>query len=193
LRLDEPARVGVHGRVTVTAVDTAWLSFHRSDTGALLDPPSQAVRARESGGNVMCTAGLSLIASALVWSGIEDQAAGLGVSTPAYLAPLYGAAGGGSGTANPSDTALFSEIARSTAGAGASSPATSGISAVAAYLFFFPPPSSSWTVTEAGVFGQATADSGSGVLLDHYVLSSPVVVTSPDSCLIQVSFAVSGS
>lgn len=139
------------------------------------------------------TAGLSAIASALVWSGMQDQAASLGVTSPTFLTPLYGAIGGGTGTPLASDTVLFSEIARSTVGAGASTPATSGINAICAWLFFFPPPPTVWNVTEAGVFAQATSASGSGTLVDHYALAAPVTASSPDSILLQVSLSVAGS
>lgn len=187
------AGLGFHGRIAVSAVDSEWLAANRSDTAALLDPPPGVVHARGEGDNVTTTAGLSAIAAALVWSGIQDQAGALGVAGPTFLTPLYGAAGNGSGAASSSDTALFAELSRSTVGAGASTPATSGINAICAFLFFFPPPAVQWNVTEAGVFAQATSTPGSGVLVDHYVLASPVLVQSPDSCLLQVSFSVSGS
>jgi hypothetical protein len=174
-------------------VDSRWLAANRSNVPALRNPPREALRARDSGPNVTCTAGLSAFAAALVWSGVQDQAPALGYTTPVFLTPLYGAVGNGTGTASASDTALINEIARTTVGAGAASPATSSIAALADFLFFFPPPVSSWTVTEAGAFGLATSTSGSGTLLDHYFLASPVTVTSPDSALLQVALSVQGS
>lgn len=191
--VDVPGDLGLHGRITVTAVDSRWLAAHRSDTAALLSPPAEAVSARCEGDNITCTAGLSAIASALVWSGIEDQASNLGVTTPNFLAPLYGAVGSGTGTVAASDTALFTELSRTTVGAGASTPATTGISAICAWLFFFPPPVSQWNVTEAGVFAQATSAAGSGVLLDHYLLSTPVTAISPDTVIMQLALSVAGS
>lgn len=191
--VDAPACLGLHGRITVSAVDSRWLAAARRDPAALLSPPPQAVRARESGDNVTCTAGLTVIAGSLVWAGIEDQAAALGVTTPATLTPLYGAVGSGTGTASASDTGLFAELARSTVGAGASTPATVSLDAIAAFLFFFPPPPGTWTVTEAGLFAQGTAVAGSGTLVDHYVLGTPVTCSSPDSVLLQVAFSVAGS
>ena len=188
-----PGHLSLHARITVSAVDSRWLAANRSNVPALRNPPAEVTRARDGGPNVTCTNGLSVFASALVWSGIQDQAAALGVTTPAYLTPLYGAVGNGSGTASASDTALFGEIARTTVGAGAASPATSSIAALCDYLFFFPPPVTTWTVTEAGAFGLATSTAGSGTLLDHYMLASPVTVSSPDSALLQVALSVQGS
>lgn len=195
LHRDVPVRglLALHARITVTAVDSGWLAASRRDLAALRNPPREAVRGRDSGENVTCTAGLSAFAAAMVWSGIQDQAANLGETTAAYLTPLYGALGGGTGTAAASDTQLFSEIARTTVGAGAATPATPSIAALCDWLFFFPPPPSSWTVTEAGAFALASAAAGSGTLLDHYMLASAVTVTSPDSALMQVALSVAGS
>jgi len=188
-----PGCLRLHARITVSAVDSGWLAASRTDLAALRNPPVGVVRARDSGDNVTTTAGLSAFAAALVWSGIQDQAAALGVTTPQYLTPLYGALGSGSGTAQASDTALFFEIGRTTVGAGAASPATSSINALCDFLFFFGPPPTAWTVTEAGAFAGATSSSGSGTLLDHYVLASPVTVTSPDSAILQIALSVAGS
>ena len=174
-------------------MDSRWLVANRSNLPALRNPPAEVVRARDAGENVTTTQGLSAFAAALVWSGIQDQAGALGVTTGTWLTPLYGAVGNGSGTASASDTALFSEIARTTVGAGAASPATSSIAALADFLFFFGPPVTPWTVTEAGAFGLATSTAGSGTLLDHYVLASPVTFTSPDSAILQVALSVAGS
>jgi hypothetical protein len=174
-------------------VDSRWLAANRGNVPALRNPPAEVVHGRDSGPNVTTTGGLSAFASALVWSGVQDQAPALGYTTPVFLTPLYGAVGNGTGTASASDTALINEIARTTVGAGAASPATSSIAALADFLFFFGPPVSTWTVTEAGAFGLATSTSGSGTLLDHYMLASPVTVVSPDSALLQVALSVAGS
>jgi hypothetical protein len=187
------ATLALHAKITVSAIDSGWLDAHRGDPAALRNPPPGVVHGRDSGDNVTTTGGLTCFAAALVWSGIQDQAASLGVTAPTFLTPLWGAVGDGSGAASISDTALFSEISRTTVGAGAASPATSSIAALCDWLFFFGPPSSTWTVTEAGAFGLATSTPGSGTLLDHYMLSSPVTVTSPDSALLQVALSVLGS
>jgi hypothetical protein len=183
----------MHGRITLTAVDAAWSAAHRHDPAAMAAPPPAAVRDRGEGDNVTCTNGLTAIAAALVWAGIQDQAANLGVTTPTYLTPLWGAVGNGAGTPSASDTALFAEIARQTAGAGASSPATPSIDGVATWLFYFPSPPVVWNLTEAGVFANGTSAAGSGTLVDHYAFSVPVTVTTTDSLILQVAFSVAGS
>lgn len=188
-----PAALGIHGRITATAVDTGWLDSARHDPALVMDPPRGAVRQRESGDNVTCTNGLTAIAAAMVWAGIEDQAANLGISAATYLTPLYGAVGDGSGTPAASDTALFAEVSRTTIGAAASSPATPTVSALCTYLFYYPPPAVSWNITEAGVFSSASSAAGSGTLVDHYAFSVPVTVTSPDSLILQIALSVSGS
>ena len=81
------------------------------------------------GRNVICTNGLTAFAAALVWAGIQDQAANLGVTTPTYLTPLYGAVGSGSGTPAEVRHGAVQRAGRETVGAGASSPATSSIAA----------------------------------------------------------------
>lgn len=183
----------LHARLAVSAVDASWLAANRRNPEAVLNPPPGVVAGRCEGPNITCTAGLTAFAAALVWSGIEDQASALGVTSSTYLAPLYGAVGSGTGTVAASDTALFSELGRETVGAGASSPATPSLAATATWLFYFPSPSSTWTVTEAGVFSNATSTAGSGTLLDHYLLSSSVTVASPNTCLLQVALSVSGA
>lgn len=193
VRADLPGTLRLHARLAVSAIDSAWLEANRHDVAAVLNPPPGVVSARCEGDNVTCTNGLTAFAAALVWSGIQDQAANLGVTSPTYLTPLYGAVGSGTGVVDPSDTALFTELGRQTVGAGASSPATSLIDALTTWLFYFPSPVSTWTITEAGVFANATSTAGSGTLLDHYLLGSSVTVSSPDTALLQVALSVAGS
>jgi hypothetical protein len=149
--------------------------------------PDGTIRDQRSGGNVMCTNGFTVLAAALVWSGMQDQAASLGVTSPTYLTPLYGAVGSGGGTPLKSDTALFAELGRQAVGAGASSPATPSIAAEATWLFYFPQPGTTWTVTEAGLFANATSAAGSGTMVDHWAFSVPVSVPVTDTLLCQVS------
>jgi hypothetical protein len=167
--------LAVHGRLSLTVVD---------EHGHTID--------HREGDNTMCTNGLTVLAQALVWSGIQDQAASLGVTTPTYLTPLYGAVGSGAGTPAKSDTALFSELSRQSIGDGASSPATPTINAQAVWLFYFPAPSSSWTVTEAGVFAQASPTTGSGILVDHWAFTPSITVTAPNTLILQAAFSVAG-
>lgn len=171
--------IGIHGRLSVTVVK-----------------PDGSVRDRREGDNVMCTNGLTAIAAALVWSGIQDVAASQGVTTPTYLTPLWGAVGDGAGTVAASDTLLFHELSRQPVGAGAGSPATSTIPGEITWLFYFPSPSGTWTVTEAGVFANGSSSNASvataGTLLDHWAFSPSVSVPPTDTLILQATFNLSG-
>jgi hypothetical protein len=173
------SRLSIHGHLSLTVYG-----------------PDGRVRDHREGDNVMCTNGLSALAAALVWAGIQDQAANLGVTSGTYLTPLYGAVGSGTGTVSASDTALFSELGRQTVGAGASSPATATINSQATWLFYFPSPSSTWTVTEAGVFCNGSSNAGSvataGTLLDHWAFSPSLTVPTTDTLVLQAAFSVAG-
>lgn len=152
--------------------------------------PDGTVRDRREGDNVICTTGFTVLAAALVWSGIQDQAADLGVTTATYLTPLYGAVGSGGGTPVKADTQLFAELGRQTVGAGAAGPATPSIAAQATWLFYFPQPGATWTVTEAGIFAGATSAANSGTMVDHWAFSPSVTVPTTDTLLAQVSLAL---
>lgn len=176
---DGSAIFGIKGRLSLT----------------VLDEDENVVDFRE-GDNVMCTTGLTIIASALVWSGIQDQAANLGVTTPTYLTPLWGAVGSGSGTVAASDTLLFNELGRQTVGAGASTPATPTINSQTTWLFYFPSPATTWTVTEAGVFANGTSSAASvvnaGFMLDHWAVSPSVTVSTSNTLILQANFTIAG-
>jgi hypothetical protein len=159
----------------------------RGRLSATVIRPDGSVRDHREGWNVVCTAGYTAIAAALVWSGIQDQAANLGVTSPSFLTPLYGAVGSGAGTPAKSDTALFSELGRQTVGAGASSPATGSVSAEATWLFYFPQPATTWSITEAGAFANGTSTAGSGTMLDHWAFSPTITCPPSDTILLQVS------
>lgn len=152
--------------------------------------PDGTVADRREGDNVMCTAGFTAIAAALAWSGIQDQAANLGVASPTFLTPLWGAVGSGAGSVAKADTALFSELSRQPVGAGASAPATPSVAGLTTWLFYYPNPASAWTVTEAGVFAAATSTAGSGTLLDHWAVSPSVAVSTANTLILQASFAI---
>jgi hypothetical protein len=181
-----------NGHLTLTTVDTEWFQAHRHNTALMLNPPDNVINDQLSGDNTMCTAGLSVLVGAISWSGIQDQAANLGVTTPTYLTPLYGAVGTGTGTTASTDTQLFSELSRETVGAGASSPATATISAQATWLFYFPAPSVTWSITEAGVFCNASSSTNSGSLLDHFVFGATITVPTTNTLILQTSFAIAG-
>ncbi len=139
------------------------------------------------GDNVMCTVGYGALAAALVWSGLQDQAANLGVTSPTYLTPLYGAVGSGTGTPSTSDTALFAELGRQTVGAGGTNPASSSIAAYATWLFYFTSPATTWTVAEAGLFAGASSTANSGTMIDHWSFSPTLTVPTTDSLLLEIS------
>lgn len=179
--------VPVHGRITLTVVDHDWWAAHRHDVQAMLHPPVHAVQQRRAGRNVMCTTGFTALAAALVWSGIQDQASNLGLTSSTYLTPLYGAIGTGAGTAAKSDTALFTEFSRTTVGGGASVPATASVAAEATWLFYFPQFSNPETITEAGLFANATSTAGSGSMIDHWVFSPTISLPNTSTLILQVS------
>lgn len=145
------------------------------------------IRDMRTGENVVCTNGFTQMAQALMWSGVQDQAANLGITTPTFLTPLYGAVGSGAGTVAKSDTALFSELGRQPVGGAAASPASSSIAAQVTWLFYFNNPATTWTVTEAGVFAGATSTAGSGFMMDHWAFSPTVTVPTTDSLILQLS------
>jgi hypothetical protein len=175
----QPGALGINGRLSLTVLR-----------------PDGTIRDRREGGNTMCTAGLSVIMAALVWAGIQDQAPSLGVTSPTYLTPLWGAVGSGTTTPTAADTALTSELGRQTVAAGASSPATPTINAMATFMFYFPQPPIQWTITEAGVFANGSSAAGSpstaGVLLDHWAVTPAVVVPVTDTVILQVGFSLAG-
>lgn len=173
------ANFSMHGRLSLTVVK-----------------PDGSIRDYREGDNVMCTAGLTAIAGALVWSGVQDVSASLGVTQPTYLTPLWGAVGNGVGTPAASDTLMFSELGRQQVGAGASAPATPTIPAQVTWLFYFPTPPTTWTLTEAGVFANGSSSSltvdAAGVMLDHWAFSPNVVVPTTDTLILQASFSLAG-
>jgi len=172
------------GDVELTGADGVLL---RGRLSASSIRPDGSVRDRREGFNVVCTGGFTVLAAALVWSGIQDQANNLGVTSGTFLTPLWGAVGSGAGTPAKSDTALFSELGRQTVGAGASSPATVSVAAEATWLFYFPQQLSVWTVTEAGAFAGGTSAAGSGTLVDHWAFSPSIPVPTTDTLLLELS------
>lgn len=153
----------------------------------VVDAVTNQVVERREGHNVVCTTGFTVLASALVWAGIQDQASNLGVTAATYLTPLWGAVGSGSGTVAKGDTQLYSELSRQTVGAGASTPASSSIAGQATWLFYFPQPLVTWTVTEAGVFANATSVTNSGSMVDHWSFSPSLTVTTTNTLILEVS------
>jgi hypothetical protein len=61
------------------------------------------------------------------------------------------------------------------------------VAAQATWLFYFPNPATTWSVTEAGVFAGATSAAGSGAMMDHWAFSPTVTVPTTDSLILQLS------
>ena len=139
-----------------------------------------------TGHNVICNAGLAIFCGAVAWSGIQDQAAALGLSTSgSYLTPLYGAIGTGTTTPTANDTQLTTEVARSTV-AGASGSVNQVL-----FTFFFSTVSFAGAVAEAGVFCNATPTINTGYLLDHVLISPTVAKTSSQTATLQFQLTFS--
>lgn len=153
----------------------------------VLGPDGQPVDERE-GDNVVCTTGYTAIAAALAWSGIQDQATNLGITTPTYLTPLWGAVGSGTAAVAKADTALQTELGRVVVSGNGAVPASATVAAQTTWLFYFPNPISTWTVAEAGVFANATSAAGSGSMLDHWSFSPTVSVPATNTLVLEVSF-----
>lgn len=149
--------------------------------------PDGAVRDRREGDNVVCTTGYTAIAAALAWSGVQDQAANLGITAPTYLTPMWGAVGSGAGVPAKSDTQLFSELGREIVSGAGSTPASGTVAAQTTWLFYFPNPATTWTVTEAGVFVNATGTVNTGSMLDHWAFSPTITVPTTNTLILEVS------
>lgn len=134
--------------------------------------------------NLVTTAGLTALASALNWSAISDQAANLGLNTPYSLAPAYGAVGTGTTPVTALDTALTTEIQRGTV---SQASAANGQSALS---FFFGSTQAVGTISEAGLFAGASITPGSGILVDHVLISPPLNKTNIQTMTMQVSFTL---
>ena len=171
VRLETSERVSFKGRLKLT----------------VLGPDGKTVDERE-GDNIVCTTGYTAIAAALSWSGIQDQAANLGITAPTYLTPLWGAVGSGATAPTKADTQLTTELGRQTVSGNGAVPASSTVAAQATWLFYFPNPPSNWTVAEAGVFANATSAANSGAMMDHWVFSPTVSVPTTNTLILEVSF-----
>lgn len=152
----------------------------------VIDPDGNVVDER-AGDNVVCTTGYTVIAAALAWSGIQDQAANLGILAPTYLTPLWGAVGSGTGAVAKADTQLQTELGRVVVSGTGATPASASIAAQATWLFYFPNPASTWTVAEAGVFANATSAANSGSMVDHWSFSPTVSVPTTNTLVLEVS------
>lgn len=161
-------------------------------TARLLDRHGQPISERR-GHNMMMANGLTAIAESLMWSGVEDVADSAGISGPIYLAPLWGAIGSGTQTPVQTLTALRTETTRAQVSSAAYSAASGSGSASVTYLFYYPGPSTAWTITEAGLFSSASATAGSGTMLDYWQFSPSLVVQTPNSLVLQATATIGGS
>jgi hypothetical protein len=175
-----------HGTDTVCADIRESIELHGVLTATVLNPDGSIADERV-GENVICTNGYTVLTAALVWAGAQDQAASLGLTTPTTLTPLYGAVGSGTGVPVKSDTTLFTELGRTVVGGAGSTPASSSIAAYATWLFYFPSPASTWTVTEAGAFANATSTAGNGTMIDHWAFSPTLTVSTIQTLIVQIS------
>lgn len=134
--------------------------------------------------NLITTAGLTALASALNWSAISDQAASLGLNTPYSLAPAYGAVGTGTKAVTANDTALTNEVQRGTISQAAAANGQSTLS------FFFGSTQAVGTISEAGLFAAASITPGSGILIDHVLITPALAKTNTQTMTMQVSFTL---
>lgn len=132
--------------------------------------------------NVLCSAGLSIMSTAIAWAGIQDQAVNLGLPTTGnYMTPLYGAVGNGNGIPASTDIKLFTETSRQITSGG------SGLSSAVLFQFFFPAQQQAVTITEAGVFCIGSTATNSGFLLDHALISDVIPAQETSTLQIQLS------
>lgn len=118
--------------------------------------------------NIPCLAGLNDLAAAVGWAGTQDQASLIG-SQPAFLTPLYGAVGTGTGTPANTDTQLYAELNRAQVSAVVSTPLSNGAATI--FQFQFPANGVNYSISEIGLFTLASVTANSGDLLDHAIIS----------------------
>jgi len=128
--------------------------------------------------NTICTAGLSDVAAAIAYLGVQDIAADIGTS-PYIITPIYGAIGIGDVYTIPpaiSDTQLKQELSRTTASASGYISAVGSNPGQAVWQFQFPINNSNtdYVLTEAGVFVLAENQANSGDMLDHAAFNPTV-------------------
>ena len=163
--------------LTVTGILT--LELADADTGEVIE--------RREVRNLVTTGGLAALASAVNWSGISDVAASLGMPSPYQLAPVYGAVGTSATAPAAGDVSLGAEIARA---AVSDSAAATGQST---WSFFYGATQANGTIAEVGAFASATSVPGSGILLDHALVSPALTKTNTQTLTMQVSFTLASA
>jgi len=157
--------------------------------------PDGRIQDRRQQKNLMCSAGLAVLTSAVNWSGVVDQnlPAGLGLPEATavggiptggiYLFPLYGAVGSSSTPATAGDTQLGAELGRETI---ANSFAASN---QIVWTCFLPTTPVDWLISEAGMFANSSATADSGALLDRTVFGSSITKPASSTGTLQISFS----
>lgn len=155
-------RFGIYGVLRLDVYD--------AETGELVESGSSK--------NLIVTSGLNAIASALNWAFIQNYNAGWGnpfSSASGNLGDVFGAVGTGVATPAAADIALGNEIGRVIVTTGTDS------ANVLTYQFFFPTTAGNGTVTEMGVFVNASAQQvtlTTGLTLNQTYTSLAVTATS---------------
>lgn len=112
---------------------------------------------------------------------------GTTINTAPFTASANFTSGSTVGVVTPADTALGTELARQVVigGGSSSSPATWSVT------FFYGTTATSWTVTEFGLFLNATSTAGSGLLLDHAIVPA-TTKGSTQTLTAQATFTMAG-
>lgn len=150
--------------------------------------------------NVLCSSGLTALLQGILWSSIEDVNASIGSPfSTTYIAPVYGAIGTGSNVQTAvTDTILVTETTRvPVSNAGYTAANQLGTGAIQ-WLFLFPTPAATLSITEVGVFVQASAAPSEpvassnpyGSLLDHAAVNPAVTQTTTQLLTLSVTINI---
>lgn len=159
-----------------------------AETGELVDSRSSR--------NLIVTSGLTAIASAMNWAFIQNYNSGWGSpfsSASGNLGDVYGAVGTGVTAPAASDTALGNEIGRELVTTGTDS------ANVLTYQFFYPTNAGNGTVTEMGVFVNATTQQvtlTTGLTLNQTYTSIAVTATTaviPSGATLTINYGAASS
>lgn len=135
--LHEKAPLGIRGTLTL----------------ALFDARTGELEEERVSGNLIVTGGLNTLASALNWAFVQNYNTGWGSpfsASSGNLGDVFGAVGSGVATPVAADTGLANEIGREILTTGTNT------SNVLTYQFFFGTSAANGTISEVGVFANAT-------------------------------------
>lgn len=159
-------------------------------TATIVDEQNRPVAQTQSH-NLMADVGLQLIAGVLNWSGarMQNGPQQLGMSSTdlaqsANSNDLYGAVGTGTNAPLSSNTQLGSEVDRATLAFAQ----TQGASWT--WTFYMAPSSTTYVISEGGVFALANSNANSGVMLDQVLFSPTVNKGSNQGVLLTATFTV---